>query len=105
MSEVALTVVAGTFDARPGAEGDLASALAHYVVLTRGAPGCRNVDLVSSLLRPGRFLVVEKWSSPEGQQAHITSDVMATLAAAAAPLLASPPELELYEAVSAHDLT
>lgn len=104
MSEPSLTVVAGTFDARPGEEAALASSLARYVVLTRGAAGCRNVDLVASLTRPGRFLVVEKWSTPADQQAHITSDVMASLAESAAPLLASPPDLGLYEAVSAHDI-
>lgn len=104
MPEVRLTVVAGTFDARPGSEAELAAALARYVVLTRGADGCRNVDLVASLTRPGRFLLVEKWSSPAEQQAHIASPVMASLAEAAAPLLESPPDLGLYEAVSAHDL-
>jgi quinol monooxygenase YgiN len=104
MSDPILTVVAGTFDARPGEEPALASALARYVVLTRGAPGCRNVDLVASLTQPGRFLVVEKWSTPDDQQAHITSDVMASLAEAAAPLLAASPDLGLYEPISAHDL-
>ena len=38
----------------------LAAILARYVVLTRGEPGCRNVDLCASVTRPNRILVIEK---------------------------------------------
>ena len=42
-------------DARPGAEETLLAALSRYVVMTRHEPECRNVDLVASVTRPGRF--------------------------------------------------
>ena len=104
MTEIALAVVVGTFDARPGAEAALGAVLAHYVVVSRTAPGCRNIDLVASLTTPGRYLVYEKWESPEHQREHLTSTVTEEMAAAALPLLAGPPDLGLFEAISAHDL-
>ena len=104
VGDLSLAVVVGVFDARPGAEEGLGAVLAHYVVVSRTSPGCRNIDLVASLTRPGRFLVYEKWESSDHQQAHLTSAVTEDMAAAALPLLAGPPELGLFEAISAHDL-
>jgi quinol monooxygenase YgiN len=103
-ADLTLAVVAGVFDARPGAEAQLGAVLAHYVVVSRTSPGCRNIDLVASLTTPGRFLVYEKWASPEDQRNHLTSAVTEEMATAALPLLAGPPDLGLFEAVSAHDL-
>jgi quinol monooxygenase YgiN len=103
-ADVSLAVVAGVFDARPGAEAELGAVLAHYVVLSRTSPGCRNIDLVASLTTPGRFLVYEKWESAEFQRDHLQSSVTEQLATAALPLLAGPPDLGLFEAISAHDL-
>jgi quinol monooxygenase YgiN len=103
-AEVSLAVVAGVFDARPGAEAALGAVLANYVVVSRAGPGCRNIDLVASVTVPGRFLVYEKWESADHQRDHLTSAVTEEMATAALPLLAGPPTLDLFEAVSAHDL-
>jgi quinol monooxygenase YgiN len=102
--ELEITVVAGSFRARAGSEADLAAVLARYVVLTRAVSGCRNVDLVASVARPGRFLVVEKWTDGDAQRAHLDSDAMVQMALSARDLLAEPPDLDLYASVSAHDL-
>ena len=104
MAEVELTVVAGTFQARSGKEGDLAAVLARYVVLTRSVGGCRNVDLVRSASEAGRYLMIEKWDDAEAQQAHLNGEIMVTMATEATNLLAGPPDLDLYDAVSAYDL-
>lgn len=104
MAEVELAVVAGVFDARPGREAELGAVLARYVVISRGHPGCRNIDLVASLTTPGRVLLYEKWESPEHQAAHMASTTMAEMAEAVTPLLTRPPDLGLFEGVSAHDL-
>jgi quinol monooxygenase YgiN len=104
MDEVDLAVVAGTFEAIPGQEEDLAAVLARYVVLSRAHAGCRNIDLVASLTEPGRFLVYEKWESLDDQHDHMASPEMSEMANAARPLLARAPELGLFAAVSAHDL-
>ena len=104
MTEVELTVVAGTFVARSGKEADLAAVLARYVVLTRSVAGCRNVDLMASTSTPGRFLMVEKWDDAEAQTAHLDGEVMVTMATEATNLLAGPPDLDLYDAISVYDL-
>jgi quinol monooxygenase YgiN len=105
MSEdVEIAVLTAIFDAQPGAESDLAATLARYVVLTRHEPACRNVDLVTSLTHPGRLLLIEKWDSADAVQAHLDSALMTEMAHAALPSLASKPEIDLYDTISAHDL-
>lgn len=102
MSEVELTIVTMVFDsAQPEA---LQSVLAKYVVLSRGHPGCRNIDLCTSATSPARFVVIEKWESPGAQQAHFDSDDMVEMARACNGLLTKPPQIDLLEAISAHDL-
>ena len=103
-ADLSLAVVAGVFDARPGAEAALGAVLARYVVVSRTSPGCRNIDLVASLTTPGRFLVYEKWETADHQRDHLISPVTEEMAAAALPLLAGPPDLGLFEPISAHDL-
>lgn len=104
MADVEITVVAGTFQARTGTAETLAATLARYVVLTRSVTGCRNVDLVASTSRPGRFLLVEKWDDADAQRTHLDSDVMVTMATEASEVLEGPPDLDLYAVISAHDL-
>jgi quinol monooxygenase YgiN len=82
----------------------LLSVLAKYVVLARGHPGCRNIDLVASVTTPGRLVVIQKWESPEAQRAHFDSPTMVEMAEACRGLLAEPPDIDLLEAISAHDL-
>jgi quinol monooxygenase YgiN len=100
--DVDLTIVTMVFDA---AEPDrLLPVLANYVVMSRGHPGCRNIDLAASATTPGRFVVIQKWSSPADQQAHFDSDEMVRMATACTGLLARPPAIDLLEGLSAHDL-
>jgi quinol monooxygenase YgiN len=100
--EVDLTIVTLTFDASEPER--LLSVLANYVVMSRGHPGCRNIDLAASATRPGRFVIIEKWSTPEDQQRHFDSDEMVEMARACTGLLAAPPSIDLLEGLSAHDL-
>ena len=102
--EVQLVVVAGTFDALRGHEAELGAVLARYVVVSRTEEGCRNIDLVASMLTPGRFVVYEKWESPDAQATHMTGETMAQLVEGVSALLSGPPDLGLFLAVSAHDL-
>lgn len=101
-AEIEVTMVTMAFDAT---EPDtLLGVLAKYVVLTRGQDGCRNVDLCLSVTRPERFVIVQKWESPEAQQAHFDSAVMVQMAQACSGLLATAPQIDLLEGISAHDL-
>ena len=100
--EVELTVVVMAFQAADPER--LVAVLAKYVVLARGHPGCRNIDLVASVTHPGRLLVIQKWGSPEAQRAHFDSADMVEMAEACRGLLAQPPDIDLLDAISAHDL-
>ncbi len=100
--EIDLTMVTMTFDATDPAR--LQSVLARYVVLSRGHPGCRNIDFAMSSARPNRFVIVQKWARPEDQQAHFDSADMVTMAEGCTGLLASPPSIDLLDAISVHDL-
>lgn len=100
--EVDLTIVTLRFDAANDAA--LLAVLSKYVVLTRMHDGCRNVDLCSSVTVPGRHLLVQKWETPEHQRRHFDSEVMVDMARSCDGLLAAPPEVDLWEATSAHDL-
>src|SRR3546814_7746661 len=64
--EVDLTMVLMRFDASDPAR--LQSVLARYVVLSRGHTGCRNIDLALSATTADRFVVVQKWETPEAQR-------------------------------------
>jgi len=78
--------------------------LSKYVVLSRGQPGCRNIDLCLSVTAPNRVVVIMKWESLQAQRAHFDSVEMVEMAEAAKPLLTGPPVIDLLEGLSAHDL-
>jgi quinol monooxygenase YgiN len=100
--EVDLTMVTMAFDATD--PGQLQAVLARYVVLSRGHAGCRNIDLALSSTHPDRFVVIQKWESPEHQRAHFDSAGMVAMAKGCEGLLASPPQIDLLDPISAHDL-
>ncbi len=100
--EVDLTMVTMAFDATD--PGLLQAVLARYVVLSRGHAGCRNIDLALSSTHPDRFIVIQKWESPEHQRAHFDSADMVAMAKGCEGLLASPPRIDLLDPISAHDL-
>ena len=102
MPEVELTIVTMAFDASDPER--LQSVLAKYVVVSRGHAGCRNIDLCASATTPGRFVIIQKWESPDAQRAHFDSPAMVEMAAACNGLLARPPQIDLLEGISAHDL-
>jgi quinol monooxygenase YgiN len=102
VTPVEVTLVTMTFDATDPAR--LAPALARYVVMSRQQPGCRNIDLCASITRPGRFVVIEKWERPEAQRTHFDSADMIDFARTCDGLLSGPPDIDLLEGVSAHDL-
>ncbi len=100
--DVELTIVTMVFDAADPAA--LQAVLARYVVLSRGHRGCRNIDLALSSTKPDRFVIVQKWESPADQQAHFDSADMVEMARACDGILTAPPQIDLLEAISAHDL-
>lgn len=83
---------------------DLLAVLSKYVVLARMDTAARNIDLVASVTKPGRFTLIEKWESEDAQQEHFDSDIMVEMATACSGLLSRPPDIDLHEAVTMHDL-
>jgi len=99
---VELTMVTMAFDAADQAA--LGAVLSQYVVVSRREPGCRNIDLCVSANDTRRFIIVEKWESPEAQQQHFDGATMVSMAQACNGLLTKAPQIELLEPISAHDL-
>lgn len=100
--DVDLVMVTMTFDAAdPEA---LLGLLSKYVVISRGHPGCRNIDLAASATVAGRFTIVQKWANPASQRDHFDSDAMVEMAKGCEGLLRSAPVIDLLEPISAHDL-
>lgn len=103
--DVSVTMVTIALDAAsPDAADRLLPVLAKYVVVSRGHPGCRNIDLCQSVTQAARFVIVQKWESPEAQRAHFDSAEMVEMAQACDGLLARRPEIDLLEGLSAYDL-
>ena len=100
--EVELTIVTMLFDSIDPVR--LQSVLANYVVMSRGQPGCRNIDLCLSATAPTRFVIIEKWETPDAQRAHFDSPAMVEMARSCDGLLTAPPVIDLLEPISAHDL-
>jgi quinol monooxygenase YgiN len=100
--DIELTLVTMTFDASDPER--LLGVLSKYVVISRGEVGCRNIDLAASSTKPGRYVVIEKWESPAAQQAHFDSSGMVEMARSCAGLLSGPPQIDLFESISVHDL-
>jgi quinol monooxygenase YgiN len=104
-TEVELTLVTLRFRASPASDAArLAGVLANYVVMTRGAPGCRNIDFCVSVSDPNVFVILQKWDSPDAQETHFDSPIMVSMAEGCRGLLAEAPQIELLEGISAHDL-
>jgi quinol monooxygenase YgiN len=101
-NEVELAIVTMRFDAADASS--LLGVLSKYVVLSRMQNGCRNIDLCASVTQPGRYLLVEKWESPAAQRAHFDSEVMVEMARACEGILIAPPDIDLWDGPSAHDL-
>ena len=102
MDDAEITLVTLRFQATDPEK--LLGVLSKYVVLSRQQPGSRNIDLTASVTNPGRFVVIQKWDGPESQQAHFNSAEMVEMAQACAGILTEPPEIDLLEGLSAHDL-
>ena len=56
------------------------------------------------MTKPDRFVVIEKWESLDAQRAHFDSAEMIEMARSCEGLLIRPPDIDLLEGISAHDL-
>jgi len=98
MNAKTITVVA-TFQARPGKETELRTALIGLLAPTRKEAGCLNYDLHTSPEDPAMFLFHENWTSKELLDAHLKSPHVAALLPRVDELCTAFPEIKVWEKI------
>lgn len=93
-----VTVVA-TFQARPGKEAELRSALLGLVAPTRKEVGCLNYDLHQSPEDPAKFLFHENWTSKAALDAHLQTPHVQALLPNVDRLCTTFPEIKIWEKI------
>jgi len=91
-----ITVVA-TFEARPGKETELRTALIGLVAPTRQEAGCLNYDLHRSPENPAKFLFHENWASQAELDAHLQSPQIQALLPRVNELCTEFPAIVIWE--------
>ncbi len=66
-------IVIATLTAKPGNEAVLKAALERIVPPTRAEAGCIRYDPHVDLEQPGRYVIVEAWSSVEAHALHLAT--------------------------------
>ena len=99
MADKIVTVVA-TFQARPGKEAELRTALTSLVAPTRREAGCLNYDLHQSPDNPAKFLFHENWTSKALLDAHLQSAHIKALLPRVDDLCVAFPEITLWEKIA-----
>ena len=98
MNAQSLTVVA-TLHAKPGQETLLRQELLALIGTTRLEPGCLIYDLHQAVDDPARFLFHENWTSKKHLDDHLARPHLQAFLAKASDLLASRPEITLWERI------
>ncbi len=99
MNAKTITVVA-TFQARPGKESELKSALVNLVAPTRQEPGCINYDLHILPEDPAKFLFHENWTSKAHLDTHLRSAHIKALLPRVDELCVALPEIKIWERIA-----
>jgi quinol monooxygenase YgiN len=99
MSIKTITVVA-TFQARPGKENELRSALIGLLSPTRKESGCINYDLHASPEESAKFLFHENWTSKAALDAHLQSAHIKALLPHMDELCVGMPEIKIWEKIA-----
>jgi len=99
MNAKTITVVA-TFQARPGKESELKSALIGLVAPTRQEPGCLNYDLHVLPEDPAKFLFHENWTSKAHLDTHLRSAHIKALLPRVDELCVALPEIKIWERIA-----
>jgi quinol monooxygenase YgiN len=93
-----ITVVA-TFQARPGKETELRSALLALLTPTRKEAGCLNYDLHQTPDDPAGFLFHENWTSKAALEAHLESTHLKALIPRVDELCTAFPDIKIWEKI------
>ena len=99
MNQKTITVVA-TFQAKPGKEAELKTALNGLVAPTRQEAGCLNYDRHVSPEDSAKFLFHENWTSQAHLNAHLKSAHIAALLPRVDELCVAFPEIKIWEQIA-----
>lgn len=92
--------VTATVTIKPGKEDELVAALTHVAGLTRQEPGCVEYNLHKCTEDPSRFIMIETWRSLEDLQAHLKTEYVQALFAAAEAIVAEPVQVTSWTRVA-----
>ena len=85
------------FEIKPGANEAFEAGFARAAADVKAKDeGCEMYDLFKSVDSPTRYVMVERWTTPELLNAHMKSPTMAGMAALA-PHFAARPSLAKYD--------
>ena len=99
MSAKNVTVVA-TFQAKPGQEAELKTALINLVAPTRQEAGCLNYDLHVSPEDPAKFMFHENWTSRAHLDVHLQSPHLKALLPRVDELCVGFPDIVIWEKIA-----
>ena len=94
-----VTVVA-TFEARPGKEAELRTALVGLVAPTRLETGCLNYDLHISPENPAKFLFHENWTTKAALDAHLQTPHIQNLLPRVNDLCTDAPTITIWDRIA-----
>jgi len=94
-----LTVIAA-FEARPGKEAELRTALVGLVAPTRQESGCLNYDLHISPDNPAKFLFHENWTTKAALDAHMQTPHIQNLLPRVNDLCTDAPAITIWDRIA-----
>jgi quinol monooxygenase YgiN len=92
-----LLVIAGDVEIDPAKREEGFAAARKVMAATRAEPGCLEYTIAADLDDPARFVIFEKWASPEALESHFETPHMAEFQAAMAGLGVRRLDVERYE--------
>ena len=92
-----LLIVAGDVEIDPQHRDEAIKAARAVMAATRQEEGCIEYTIAADLDLPARFVIVEKWASPEALQAHFKTPHMARFQAAMGALGVRRLDVKRYE--------
>jgi quinol monooxygenase YgiN len=94
-----MTVVTALIQVRPEDVDRALPVLETAITATHAEPGCITYALHRDVEDASRFVIVEKWASPEALAEHAQTPHLKQLFADLGPLLAAPPTIVRTEPI------
>ncbi len=91
--------VTANIEVQPGKEEELVAAMTAVVGPTRAEEGCLEYHLYRSPEVPTRFLMIERWASPQALAAHLETPHIKALFAQAPQIVAAPVAISSWTRV------